>query len=231
MATNFRIGKRTVEVWSSPSEKPYIVFDETIKGFGVRVGPSGVKTFILEYRPGAGGRSVAKRRLTLGRYGVATPEQARAGALYALAQIRLGEDPQAEKARQRSSLTISGLIEAFIDGHAAKLKAKSAVNYAIALAKLRARPWRDQGPGAHPLASRRSAPSVVRHPLRGQPDAGGDFEHVRLGGSLRPLPEGHGNPAKKITRYREQGRERFLTGDGCPARRGAARGRNRRPAL
>ena len=69
---------------------------------------------------------------------MATPEQARAAALDALAQIRLGEDPQAEKARQRSSLTISGLIETFIDGHAAKLKAKSAVNYAIALAKLRA---------------------------------------------------------------------------------------------
>jgi len=27
------------------------------------------------------------------------------------------------------------------------------------------------------------------------------------------LPEGHGNPARKIGRYREQGRERFLTSD------------------
>lgn len=212
MATHFKIGKRTVDALS-PREKPYIVFDDTIKGFGVRVGQSGVKTFILEYRPGVGGRGVAKRRLTLGRYGVATPEQARAAALDALAQIRLGEDPQAEKARQRSSLTISGLIEAFIDGHAAKLKAKSAVNYAIALAKLRAAHGaikaealtRSQVAAAHQALS--DTPYAANRMLAAISSM---FAWAEAHGLL---PEGHGNPAKKITRYREQGRERFLTGD------------------
>jgi Arm DNA-binding domain len=89
VATHFKIGKRTVD-GLSPRDKAYVVFDETVKGFGVKVGPNGVKTFVLEYRPGAGGRGVAKRRLTLGRYGVATPEQARAAALDALARIRMG---------------------------------------------------------------------------------------------------------------------------------------------
>ena len=122
--TTIKIGKRTVDALR-PREKPYIVFDDTIEGFGVRVGHSGVKTFILEYRPGVGGRGVAERRFTLGRYGEMTPEQARAAAQDARARIRLGEDPQAEKARQRASLTISGLIDTFIEGHAAKLKPKS----------------------------------------------------------------------------------------------------------
>jgi hypothetical protein len=35
--------------------KPYVAFDADVKGFGCRVMPSGAKTFILEYRPGAGG--------------------------------------------------------------------------------------------------------------------------------------------------------------------------------
>jgi hypothetical protein len=199
VATHFKIGKRTVDALS-PREKPYIVFDDTIKGFGVRVGQSGVKTFILEYRPGVGGRGVAKRRLTLGRYGVATPEQARAAALDALAQIRLGEDPQAEKARQRSSLTISGLIEAFIDGHAAKLKAKSAVNYAIALAKLRAAHGaikaealtRSQVAAAHQALS--DTPYAANRMLAAISSM---FAWAEAHGLL---PEGHGNPAKKITR-------------------------------
>ena len=107
MATQIRIGKRAVD-GLSPRSKPYIVFDETIKGFGVRVGSNGVKTFVLEFRPGAGGRGVAKRRLTLGRYGETTADQARAAALDARAAIRLGEDPQAEKGRQRASLTVGG---------------------------------------------------------------------------------------------------------------------------
>jgi Arm DNA-binding domain len=99
---------------------------------------AGRRFFILEYRPGAGGRSLAKRRLTLGRYGAITAEQAREAALDALARIRLGEDPQAEKTRQRSSLTVAGLIDAYSAGHVAKLKPGSQESYGVGLAKLRA---------------------------------------------------------------------------------------------
>ena len=49
-----------------------------------------------------------------------TAEQARRAALEALARVRLGDDPQAEKARQRASLTVGGLIDAFIAEHVAK---------------------------------------------------------------------------------------------------------------
>src|ERR1700704_4909437 len=97
-----RITKRTIDALK-PQGKPRIVFDGEVKGFGLRVMPSGVKTYVLEYRPGAGGRGVAKKRLTLGRHGAMTAEQARKAALDALARIRLGLDPQAEKSRQRAS--------------------------------------------------------------------------------------------------------------------------------
>jgi hypothetical protein len=47
-----RLSKRTVDALR-PGAKPYIVFDEDLTGFGLRVLPSGTKTWIVEYRPGA----------------------------------------------------------------------------------------------------------------------------------------------------------------------------------
>jgi hypothetical protein len=61
-----RITKRTVDALR-PRAKPYVTFDDDVKGFGCRVMPSGVQSYILGYRPGAGGRATAKKRLTLGR--------------------------------------------------------------------------------------------------------------------------------------------------------------------
>jgi hypothetical protein len=140
VATNAtRLTKRTLDALE-PRDKPFIAFDAEMKGFGVRVMPTGAKTFILEYRPGAGGRSVAKRRLTLGRYGGAmTLDQARKAAMTALARVRLGADPQAEKSRQRAALSVSDLIDAFLERHVGgKLKPKSQALYRSTLAKLRA---------------------------------------------------------------------------------------------
>jgi hypothetical protein len=107
-----KLTKRAIDALI-PRDRLFIAFDDEIKGFGVRVMPSGTKTFILEYRPGAGGRDVAKRRLNLGRYGVMTAEQARHAAKDTLASIRFGADPQAEKISQRRALTVSELIDCF----------------------------------------------------------------------------------------------------------------------
>jgi hypothetical protein len=86
---NSRLTKQAIDALE-PHAKPFIAFDPGVSGFGVRVMPSGLKSFILEYRPGAGGRNVTKRRMTLGRYGAMTPDQARRAALNALAHVRLG---------------------------------------------------------------------------------------------------------------------------------------------
>src|SRR3546814_14607122 len=55
----------------------YPVYDAELKGFGVIVLPSGIISYIVEYRPDGGGRNVAKKRMTLGRVGEITPDQAR----------------------------------------------------------------------------------------------------------------------------------------------------------
>src|SRR5262245_20301573 len=59
-----------------PGNKDQFLWDSSPLGFGVRVRPTGAKTFIYSYRPG-GGRSARKVRYTIGRYGTVTLEQAR----------------------------------------------------------------------------------------------------------------------------------------------------------
>jgi Arm DNA-binding domain len=133
-----KLTKRTIDALK-PRGKPYIIYDDDVKGFGVRLMPGGTKTYVVEYRPNGGGRGTAKKRFKLGRHGAITAEQARKAALDALARVRLGDDPQEEKARHRSSLTVSGLIEAFTAGHVDKsCRPQTALAHKIALGRLRA---------------------------------------------------------------------------------------------
>lgn len=217
MATKYgstaKLSKRTVDALP-PRDKAFIAFDDDVKGFGVRVMPSGSKSFVLEYRPGAGGRGVAKRRLTLGRCGSMTVEQARKAALDALAHIRLGSDPHAAKMGHRAALAVSDLIDAFIAGHVGtKLKTGTAVGYKIALAKVRAAYGSTKAEAlsrAQVAALHRSMAATPYQANRTLAAISSLYSWAERHGYL---PEGQGNPARKIGRYREQGRERFFTSD------------------
>ena len=46
--------------------KDTVFWDRELTGFGVRVLPSATKSFILNYRPGPGGRKAPNRRIVLG---------------------------------------------------------------------------------------------------------------------------------------------------------------------
>ena len=50
-----RLAKKIIDALE-PREQPYIEPDSEIPGFGIKVMPSGVKTFVLGYRPMPGGR-------------------------------------------------------------------------------------------------------------------------------------------------------------------------------
>src|SRR5262249_24390323 len=88
-----------------PRAKPYIEYDSELIGFGVAVYPSGIKSWVCEYRPHGGGRGVAKKRVTLGKTSQLTPDQARKAAADMLAAVQLGGDPAQEKAERRASVT------------------------------------------------------------------------------------------------------------------------------
>ena len=71
-----KLTKRAVDILEA-GDRPYVMYDTDLTGFGVRVMPSGFKSWVIEYRPGDGGRRVAKKRMTLGD---ATQSYRRAGS-------------------------------------------------------------------------------------------------------------------------------------------------------
>src|SRR5262245_6700576 len=105
--------KRTVEALR-PREREYWAWDERLPGFGVRVKPSGVVSYVLQYR-NKNGRT---RKLTLGRHGVLTSEQAREHARSTLAEISRGRDPAAERVEQRRASTVAELCDQYLELHA-----------------------------------------------------------------------------------------------------------------
>ena len=89
-----RLTKTSVEQ-APAGARDQILWDDTLKGFGLKVTPTGRRIFLVQYRPkGAGARTRSVRRYTIGNYGAPwTVEKARAAATQILAKVRLGEDP------------------------------------------------------------------------------------------------------------------------------------------
>ena len=111
------ITKRTVDaagaaVDADGSLRRAIYFDGALPGFGLLVTPNGSKSFVVQYRAGHG-RAAPTRRLTLGRFGALTPDEARAEAKRILADAARGMDPAASgpaaqrwRSRSRSGTVI-----------------------------------------------------------------------------------------------------------------------------
>ncbi|MFV3131688.1 tyrosine-type recombinase/integrase [Niveispirillum sp. KHB5.9] len=107
-----RISKRTVDS-AIPGARDCYLWDSELSGFGLKVTPSGAKTYLVQYR--TGGRGMPTRRITIGRHGSPwTPEQARQEARRVLAAVDLGEDPAAAKADKRRDLTVSDLCDLYL---------------------------------------------------------------------------------------------------------------------
>ena len=84
--------KRTIEALS-PQERPWIAWDTEVTGFGVRVQPTGTKSFIVNYRSPRAGRTARNLRVVIGRADRMAPDQARRRARELLDRVGRGEDP------------------------------------------------------------------------------------------------------------------------------------------
>jgi hypothetical protein len=119
-----------------------------------------------------------------------------------------------EKTRQRAALTVSDLIDAFLEGHAeTKLKAKTQAHYAGVFGRVR-----DAYGNAKAEALTRRDVAALHHLMAATP-----YQANRMLAAVSSLyawgerhghlPEGLSNPVRGIARFREHGRERFLTSD------------------
>ncbi len=109
-----KISKRTVDALK-PSKvgvkvSENFLWDPELRGFGVRVSPAGLKSFIVQYRTPEG----RHRRTVIGRYGVMTPEEARLAAMDILRAVAKGIDPAAEPAGNPNALTVAKLCDWYL---------------------------------------------------------------------------------------------------------------------
>jgi integrase len=207
-----RITKRLVDNLKSTAEDRF-VWDNTLIGFGVRVQPTGAKSYVVKYRAGSG-RGAPTRRVTLGRVGTLTPDEGRALARKTLAAVAHGSDPAAVKAAERRASTLRELAEIFLADHVeAKRKPSTAAHYRSLLEKV-----------VLPELGSRKAEQVTTSDLaklhakmRDRPYQANRM--LEVVGSLysfankRKILALASNPARAIEQYPEKGRERYLTAD------------------
>lgn len=93
-----------------PRDRDYVVWDDAMPGFGVRVWPSGKIVYVLMYRTAGG----TQRKMTLGQASVMSPDEARDRARKALVSVSDGEDPHRDKIDRRTAETVEDLHRAFM---------------------------------------------------------------------------------------------------------------------
>src|SRR5271169_1871669 len=206
------MARLTKHVVSTATPVPYkgqtLLYDDDLKGFGLRITQNGVKSFIVEYRTKAGG----KRRQTIGRYGVLTPDQARKTAKDILADVTRGSDPVNERKAKKAEVTVSEMLDQFVAEHVThhnkprtQREVKRLINTRIkpklgglklsALTRARIKTWHS-GLVSTPFSANRALAHLQR--------------------ACRFAIE-HGfttdNPCRDITRYKEKAKDRFFLDD------------------
>jgi len=115
-----KITKRVVDA-ATPKQSRYIVWDSELKGFGLLVMPSGVKSYFYQYRNTEG----RQRRATIGKHGEWTPTEARAKAEDHREAVRAGRDPLADKRALKAAPTVGEILDAYLESESFKDKAAS----------------------------------------------------------------------------------------------------------
>ena len=123
MAT-LKLSKKVIESLD-PSAHELVLWDETLPGFGLRIKPTGVRSYIVQYRSRQTG---ASKRTTLGQHGpLLTFEQAKRQARAILADAMRGKDPVEERRRARNAPTVADLATDYLAHHAIPKKRPKSV--------------------------------------------------------------------------------------------------------
>jgi hypothetical protein len=201
-----RLTKRSVE--GLPAEdKDYIVFDSDVNGFGVRIMPSGRRSYLVQYR--SGGRT---RRIAIGQHGAVTVDAARKRAKELLGSVAAGQNPAEIVAQHRGAPTVRSVGERFMREHVLlRCKPSTQSEYRRALDKF-----------IFPAMGNHKIIDVTRADIAKLHHAGRDipYQANRTLGVLSKMftlceiwglrPDGS-NPCRHVPKYREEKRERFLS--------------------
>ncbi len=183
--------------------------DGGVRGLGLRVHPTGRKTFVLKYRT----RHQRRRQLVVGDYGTLTLVQARDRARRELLKVTDGEDPLGDLHQAARADTIAQLAERYLERHAVPKKKPTSVETDRCMLRLH----------IVPRLGRRKVEDIDRrdvtdlhHALRATPYAANRV--LALLSKMFSLAEKWGirpdgsNPCRHVERFREERRQRFLSG-------------------
>ena len=203
-----KLTRRAIDRAAHPSSSGgWILWDTELRGFGLRVYPSGQKAFVVTYH--IKGR---QRFHTLGRYPELDLKAARVDALATLARIRKGADPSGEKIAARSAPTVTDLASRYMSEHSSIKKKPKSVKKdqqgwdRLILPRLGRLRVKD--------VSRADVSKIMIDMAGTPPLANKVLTLLSTAFKLAEIwgwrPEGT-NPCRHLKRYKEKARERYLS--------------------
>ena len=198
-----KITKRTVDALAG-QERERVVWDDDLKGFGVRVHPTGRRVYIVKTR--YRGRVI---KMTIGPHGAVTPSYARVRAAEIITDARAGKNPAGRNADAPTMIALGKrFLKEYVSTHC---KTSTAEEYRRSV-KL----FIDPRIGRYRVPDiQRSDIAALHHDMRDTP-----YQANRTLGVLSKMfnlaelwdlrPDGT-NPCRHVKRFREEKRERFLS--------------------
>lgn len=198
---------RTLPYVSRDGRQQCVYWDETVECFGLRIYPSGKRTYVCTYRI-----QRRKRLAALGRADVLTLDQARKKAIAYLGKVASNEDPQEESDALRKLKTVSEVYDVFKENHLQKKRRK----------------WKDDDSRMRryvlPKLKGRLVSTVTSADIEAlHSEVGTLYQHTandildvvrkmyNWGKTAGYVPRDYANPATGIVRFPERKRRRFIT--------------------
>ena len=189
-------------------EKDIYTWDAVVPGFGLKVTPTGSKSFLLQYK--AQGRT---RRLTIGPCHAWSTKDARSEAAKAKTEISRGVDPQAAKMKEKTFWTVAEGLAHWLEYGGEKWAERTTIEYIGSFEN-----------HVLPVVGRikvRELTIADCERIKTRAKKGGRYAANRALGALSSMLSfcqrrdqlGAINPAKLVERYREESRERFLSAE------------------
>ena len=194
-----------------PADRDVFAWDDALPGFGVRLKPTGVAAYVIQYR----NADHVSKRYTLGKTTELRLEAARQRAARLLADVkdeRAAADPAADRKERRRAATVADLCERFLTDHAELHSKPSYLKQQRRMIETKIKPEF----GSLPIRALSRANIQALHlGMRWTPYEANRVLALlsvilKLAEQWKLRDEGT-NPARGIQKYREKRRERLLT--------------------
>jgi len=206
-----KLTKKFIDAQIYNGKAQHIIWDDEVPGFGVRLYPTGKKSFVLSYRD-----NKRKSIMTIGSCSVLTLDQARNKAKADLVGLHNGINPLEQRQKERQGQLVKDLCSAYVTQHA--VHKKSGSDDISRIERFIIPEW-----GNLLVTNIKRADVAALHVKLGKQ---GHYQANRVYALLSKMfnlarvwgfvPETHVNPCFGIEKFREEKRDRFVTHEEFP---------------